>query len=146
MSLLSQSHTRRKRPKHPGYPIPCAPPDTTFVFGFPLSDDYVVGVEDRLHPIPSGASEEEMAAAVSISSGLARIHWRELCEKACLGYRAELAIAVVDKQCISFIYLSNTTHVDRMRIPPREVLVSLRKALKEDGWEGKLGWYELYDW
>jgi hypothetical protein len=104
-------------------------------------------LENRLHPIPPGASEEEKDQALSVSAGLVRVHWRKLVQEACPEYPfVDLPIALVKGDCISFICLANTTHPDRAKIPSEKALTSLKDALVKDGWKGKIGWYELYDW
>ncbi|KAF5343482.1 hypothetical protein D9758_015648 [Tetrapyrgos nigripes] len=135
----------RKRTTH--YPIPkCHPPGTIQVFGFPLSERYIEKLEQKLYPIPEEGNDDEMDEAISNSCGVLRIHWLELCEKACPQWPFELVTATYHNDSSPFICLADNTHSDRMTIPPKDVLESLKQALRADGCKGKLGWYPLYDW
>ncbi|KAF5343608.1 hypothetical protein D9758_015432 [Tetrapyrgos nigripes] len=138
----------RKHPKARNtYPIPKSyPPNTVLVFGFPLPERYVDQLELKLHPIPEDATEEELEEAISISCGLLRVHWLKLCRKACPDWPVKLVTAVVKEEPIYFICLADNTHADRMTVPPESVLSSLKRALVEDGWKGRPGWYPLDDW
>jgi hypothetical protein len=126
------------------YPIPQHDCEEVWGFGFPLKDKYVEQLEEKLHPIPPNASKEDMIVAIGTSTRLTRSYWRKLCETVCPEYRIDLPIAIYKKNWVPLICLADT--VNRTNIPPQYVLDSLKEALIKDGWKGRLGWYELYEW